>query len=330
MRYEKRIKLSKYKCDRFDVKRFYKYLKNKGLRPRTIEKYLWWLKKFDEFIGNEQITFEKIGEFSRSFKKREISDEAEQRKFYFIYLTLKHYFKSIDEDFREIEERFRERVRKYPQHIPVEFSMSEGQLHKLLNQIKFKYVNVVEKGKKGFQSKKIKLNEYEKMQLRLLIKLIYYTGLRASEVLLLKPEDVDFESNPPTIKLNKEITKSFHPQMNEVYLPPKLAEELKYFIKLKQKQYLFEFKNYRKVKSMQTLMQEISWLDYQLKKYGSLVHLNLSLHKLRHAFAHWLRKKGWKLEEIQKLMRHSTVDMTAKYLQISKEEIRSKWVRTVG
>jgi len=57
---------------------------------------------------------------------------------------------------------------------------------------------------------------------------------------------------------------------------------------------------------------------------------DLSLHDLRHDFAHRAREAGWTLEEVAYYLGHVTkkgtpaIQTTARYTQVSREQVREK------
>jgi len=145
----------------------------------------------------------------------------------------------------------------------------------------------------------------------LIIKLLYGCGLRVSEVVNLKKDDLIFEENLIHIRLAKGKKDRF------VKIPNSVKNELKKFSDLYEEKYLF-FSN-RGGKLTISTIQAI--LKNAAKKAG--IKKRVYPHLLRHSFATHLLEQGTDLRIIQKLLGHSDIRTTQIYLQISQASIKN-------
>ncbi len=146
---------------------------------------------------------------------------------------------------------------------------------------------------------------------KLIIKIIYGTGLRVSEIVNLKKSEINFEENLIKIKLGKGKKDRF------VKLPSSIIEELEHFSKLGNSKYLFESQRGGKltIKSIQAILK-----NAQIK---SKIKKRVYPHLLRHSYATHLLESGTDLRIIQKLLGHSSIKTTQIYTQISQASIKN-------
>ena len=146
---------------------------------------------------------------------------------------------------------------------------------------------------------------------KLIIKLLYGTGLRVSEIINLKKQDINFDENLIKIDLGKGSKDRF------VKLPESVIEELNNFSKMGNSKYLFESQRGGKLtaKTIQLI------LSNSAKKAG--IKKRVYPHLLRHSFATHLLEQGTDLRIIQKLLGHSSIKTTQIYTQISQASIKN-------
>jgi integrase/recombinase XerD len=146
---------------------------------------------------------------------------------------------------------------------------------------------------------------------KLIIKLLYGTGLRVSEIVNLKKENVNFEEGLIHIHLAKGKKDRF------VKIPESMLKELQSFEELESGKYLFG--SNRGGKLTTATIQAI--LKNAAKKAG--IKKRVYPHLLRHSFATHLLEGGTDLRIIQKILGHSDIKTTQIYLQISQASIKN-------
>jgi len=145
---------------------------------------------------------------------------------------------------------------------------------------------------------------------KLIIKLLYGCGLRVSEIVNLKKEDINFEEELIHLKLSKSKKDRF------VKIPYSMKEGLKNYCKLINSEILFQ--SNRGGKLSKDTIQKI--VQNSAKKAG--IKKRVYPHLLRHSFATHLLEQGTDLRIIQKLLGHSDIKTTQIYTQISQASIK--------
>ena len=149
---------------------------------------------------------------------------------------------------------------------------------------------------------------------RLMLMTTYSAGLRASEVIALKPEHI--ESNRMLIKIvdgkgNKD---------RYTLLSVKLLKELRDYYKEYQPQsYLFP-SSFGKKKE-EPLCYEALRNIYEKARKKAGIKNGKGLHTLRHSFATHLLEAGYDIRKIQVLMGHTRLSTTMIYLYVSRETL---------
>lgn len=155
------------------------------------------------------------------------------------------------------------------------------------------------------------INIVENIKHKLIIKLLYGTGLRVGEIVELKKENLNFNEGLIHIQLAKGKKDRF------VKIPISLSEDLENYCKLNSKKYLFESNRGGKltIKSIQKIVKN-SAKKAKIKK-------RVYPHLLRHSFATHLLEAGTDLRIIQKLLGHSDIKTTQIYTHISQANIKN-------
>lgn len=146
---------------------------------------------------------------------------------------------------------------------------------------------------------------------RLILKLLYGCGLRASEVVALKKEDLLFDEGLIHIRLAKGKKDRF------VKLPDSVKKDLQSYCSIGQEELLFP--SPRGGKLTTATIQAI--VEQSAKKTG--ISKEVYPHLLRHSFATHLLEAGTDLRVIQKLLGHSDIKTTQIYTQISQQSIKN-------
>ena len=162
----------------------------------------------------------------------------------------------------------------------------------------------------------IDTSELEGIRDKLIIELLYSTGIRVSELVNIKIQDIKIKENQINIlgKGNKERI---------VLFGEKAKESIKIYLNA-YKEY-FEgniLNNYllinKKGKQLSTNKIELIVKDVLRK---SALKLNISPHTLRHSFATHLINRGADLRSIQEMLGHSDISTTKIYTQVSDQKV---------
>ena len=153
-------------------------------------------------------------------------------------------------------------------------------------------------------SKLIDVTENEKH--RLLIELLYSTGLRVGEAVKLKFDQIDSEENTLFVRNGKGNKDRLVIVSPEVIKKIKLIKELN-----PERRFIFETRNnkHMSIKTAQRIL-EIAGKKAKLDKKPTP-------HMLRHSFATHLLESGVDIRYIQKLLGHSRLETTQIYTNVS-------------
>lgn len=142
---------------------------------------------------------------------------------------------------------------------------------------------------------------------KLMIMMLYSSGLRVSELINLTRENLDVDNNLIYVRLakgNKDRVTILSDKVKKKLLP----YLLEYNFKTK---YLFEGRNGKYViKTVQNILEKAS------KPLGK----HVTPHMLRHSFATHLLEQGTDIKHIQKLLGHSALETTNVYVHVAKKD----------
>ena len=156
------------------------------------------------------------------------------------------------------------------------------------------------------------INAPKNLKHRLMLMTTYSAGLRASEVITLKPEHID--SKRMLIKVeNGKGGKDRYTLLSE-----KLLNELRlYYKKFQPETYLFP----SSCKKNEPLCYETLRSTYEKARKKVGIKKGPGLHTLRHSFATHLLEAGYDIRKIQVLMGHKSLSTTMIYLHVSRETL---------
>ena len=148
---------------------------------------------------------------------------------------------------------------------------------------------------------------------RAILETLFSTGMRISEVINLKKEQID--------KTGRIFIMGKGKKERFVYLTPRAQKHIKNYLEIRgviDSPYLFI--PYRG-KNVHQKNKKISpnYLEGKVKRYRELLGLNvpISVHGIRHAFATYLAENGASPAAIQILLGHESLDTTTKYVHAS-------------
>ena len=152
---------------------------------------------------------------------------------------------------------------------------------------------------------------------KVIIKLLLSTGLRVSELVNLKIDDVSFDESGAILEVRRKGQ-----EMDYVYVNKKTTQSLSEYLELRKKlsllhDYLFVTKNYNPLDrtNVYRMVKNIfSKAGIEKKKMGP--------HVLRHTFATILMKNNVSIYKIKRLMNHKQLTTTERYLHVVENDLR--------
>lgn len=262
------------------------------LSKNTINSYQDNLKRFEDFIKNKSIKNLTKEDILNFLKFNE--DMAEKSRAH--YLTvIKNFYEFLSFE-NLINENPCENIKspKISKKLP-EF-LTEEEIEKLLD---------------------IKLNNYFDYRNKAMLETLYATGMRVSELVDLKLNNIDLENN--LIRIMGKGSKERISPISDIatkYLKIYIEEYRNIFLKNKDTEYVF-INNFGNKISRQGFFKN-------LKQISTIqgIKKNISPHTLRHSYATHLLKNGADLRIIQELLGHSDICTTEIYTQVINEKVK--------
>ncbi|MEA3378586.1 MAG: site-specific tyrosine recombinase/integron integrase [Nanoarchaeota archaeon] len=243
--------------------------KLKGYSEKTIVAYLHGIRKYFNYIDKCGLNID-----NSSIKYYILSSNLSTNSIRLEYAAIRFFFREI------LKKPFT------PEEVPIK--KKEKNLPKVISKEKIKKL----------------ISSTKNLKHRIIIKLLYSTGLRLQELINLKRVDIDFDRNI----LNVRKGKGKKDRITIISENLKL-DLLKYYSQsLFKTEYILEGRNEKySAKSVQMV----------LKNAGKKIGINLHPHMLRHSFATHLLEQGTDIRYIQKLLGHSDLKTTQIYTKVS-------------
>lgn len=259
-----------------DLQRLETELKLRGFSQRTIESYLYYNRKFLEYAKKEPDQIEE--DDVKNFIAKKMSENISPKSIVLIKAALKFFY---DEVMKKSIVNLKSP--KVSRKLPVVLTKEEVR----------RLIDAVE-------------NEKHK----LMVKLLYSSGLRLSELNNLKVGDVELMDCIGWVRSGKG-------GKDRMFIIAKnLTDELNRFIEGKNEtDYLFSGRNGRM--SGRNVQKIVSTAAY---KAG--IDKQVHTHTLRHSFATHLLESGENIRKIQELLGHSNLSTTQIYTHVSSEELK--------
>lgn len=237
----------------------------------NVSQFLKWIQKKDKKINSQNIK-EYILEFSKNKDINTIKLRKASIKFFLINI--------LNKENTIIEIPKMKKKEQLPKVI------SKDEIKELLNNIKNKKHN-------------------------LMISLLYSSGLRVSELIFLKKENLNLNENLIYVKRGKgrkDRTTIISKQVKEKIINHITQNEFK-------TKYLFE--------SNRNTHYTIKTVEEILKKASKTINKHVTPHMLRHSFATHLLDSGTDIRLIQKLLAHQNLETTSIYTYVSNRDIKN-------
>lgn len=170
------------------------------------------------------------------------------------------------------------------------------------------YANPTDISKTEVESFRQKILEARDKRLYAIVTLMAYTGLRISEALNVKVEDISLEAKEIIVRSGKGN------KQRTVYLNTKVINALKEYIKIRNSvsSYIFVSRQSEKV--------DRSVINKEFKRYSN----KITPHKLRHFFCTNALENGFAVHEVANLAGHSSIQTTLLYTNPSREAMKNK------
>lgn len=250
-------------------------LKLRACSPRTIESYIFFIQPFLASTNNiEKISLDDVKNFLA-----QLIDKYSNKSRSLAVSSLRFFFKRV--------------VDRPDIFVKLEVPKKEKKLPIVLTVEEVKNLLAAATNKKS----------------KLILKMLYSSGLRVSELVNLKPKDLDFNQNIGWVRKGKG-------SKDRIF---KIAESLskqlqKYINKNPANKFLFSKDKPLTPRNIQLL----------IKKAAQKANINKKVtpHTLRHSFATHLLENGENLLVIQQLLGHENLETTRIYTHISQEQIK--------
>ena len=156
---------------------------------------------------------------------------------------------------------------------------------------------------------------------RLILELLFATGLRVSELVNIKLLDIDLTNKSiRTLGKGKKERIVYFGEYAEEMLNVYLNQARSFFLNGKKSEFLLVGKNTTQL--TRTRINEI--LDELVKKAG--LHHHISPHVLRHTFATQLLNNGADLRSVQELLGHENLSTTQIYTHVTNDQLRKAYL----
>ena len=273
-------------------------LLEKGLSKNTIESYENDLREFDDFLTKkkckdiEKIDKKMILEYYKLLDKKEFSKATLQRR----YSALNQLFKFLIKR-EKITENPMLSMKRQKKEIKLPKYLTQDEMTRLLE------ANHIDGKKKEIRD-------------RLILEMLYSTGMRVSELCNLPIKSVIFNDKNFTDEYRFLTIKGKGQKERIVPLRASVLPILNDYIKMTKKEgqkYLFS--SYGKQQHI-----DRRTIENVIKQTAIACGINpnkVSPHVMRHSFATHLLQKGLDIREIQELLGHTSIDTTAIYAKIN-------------
>lgn len=251
------------------INKFSEYLKLNVNKKSSRDSYLYHAKLF--FKSFNEFNQENINSYLATIVDKNLSNDYFNKNIF----SLNHYAKFIKQD--------------------IKFPSSKKHIEKDIPYLTIEDLNVVTKYITQLFS------DYKKREL--IVKFLFYTGLRPNELINLKREDIDLKNRIVTIHKSKSN------KYRKVKYPSLIQNLIESFFNSESE-------------SINAFNITLRYLTYTIQKIKKELGFNKNLkpYSLRHSFAKYCLKQGMSIDRLQKLMGHSDISITQRYAKTTEEE----------
>ena len=155
-----------------------------------------------------------------------------------------------------------------------------------------------------------------------IIQTFLQTGIRLSELVSLRLEDVDLEHRLLTVRQGKKKKDRQIPLVDDV------LKALRNYLRYRNTELILDDEIFFLAKNGTSM--NVSTVKYLVAKYVKKagIRKKVGVHTLRHTFGAHKADKQMSLATLQALMRHKKKETTLKYIHLAKTNLRQEMVRT--
>jgi len=286
------------------IKEFLNYLKIKGKSPNTLISYKHTLKIFNNWIGDiliEQITRAKLTEYQVYLgelkPKNKINLSLNSQSHYLI--ALRSFLKYLQQQDHKIN--IRPEMIELPKINDREITFLDKSELKRLLKSPFKH--------------KTKL--IIKLRNKAILELLFSTGLRLRELTSLNKEQINFEQREITVK-------GKGGKIRLVFLSENAIDSLKNYLEAREDDHHALFVCHNKNIIARLSPRAVQLLVEKCAKLAKITK-QVTPHTLRRSFAVDLLNNGCNIYFVQKLLGHSSISTTERYLTVSNNFLKENY-----
>jgi integrase/recombinase XerD len=165
---------------------------------------------------------------------------------------------------------------------------------------------------------------------KLLVRLLWHTGIRVSELIAIRIQDIDFDNRAIVIKVQKirKKTKKLIEKRRVVPIDQGTLDMARKYLGWRKQ---FPYKGELLFPITRQRVNQIFWKLGKragIKDIGDPAvskHRKLHPHHLRHSFSIYCIKRGMSIERLQKILGHQSPTTTSVYLQYSLKDLHEDY-----
>ncbi len=248
-------------------------LKLRGFSPLTVRNYSFFVEKF---LSRVNKSAKEVNEDDAKSYLSEMFDSKSKNTIMLAAASLKFFYKEIlKKDFANV---------KMPK--------KENKLPEVLTKAEVKSL----------------IDSSDNNKSRLMISFLYSAGLRVSELVNLKVDDLNFSENTGWVRRGKGSKDRLFA------ISPNLSAEIQKYLEGREHKYIFSKEKPLTTRNIQKIIKQTTQRAEISKK--------VTPHTLRHSFATHLLEQGNDIRLIQSMLGHASLSTTQVYTHISSEQIK--------
>ncbi len=152
------------------------------------------------------------------------------------------------------------------------------------------------------------INSADNIKSRLIISLLYSSGLRVSELVNLKVDDIALENNSGWVRKGKGAKDRLF------VISESLSKEIQEYLKDRGNKYIFSKEKPLTTRNIQKIISGT--------RKRACINNKVTPHTLRHSFATHLLEQGTDIRLIQAMLGHASLNTTQVYTHVSSEQLK--------